>query len=174
MQQAEIFVILGPFLPIYSTKKPKNQNFEKMKKNSWRYYIFTFFYYEWQPNNVWFLRYGVQQAKSFLILDHFLSFYWKIKILKKKPRDIVSLHSCTKNDNQMMCGSLDVKCNRQNFLDYFLPFQPQPSLPLPKNVENQYFYKMKKKKKMHKCINENHTMYGSWDMECDRLNFFSL
>ena len=49
-------------------------------------------------------------------------------------------------------------------------------------MENQNFDKMKKKKKKsrryyhlyHKYINENHMMYGSWDMECDRLNFFSL
>ena len=28
-----IFVILGHFLPFYPTNNPKNQNFEKMKKN---------------------------------------------------------------------------------------------------------------------------------------------
>ena len=28
---------------------------------------------------------------------------------------------------------------------------------------------------LHKCtINDNHMMYGSWDMECDRHNFFSF
>ena len=29
-------------------------------------------YHEWQSYDVWFLRYGAQQAKSFLILDHLL------------------------------------------------------------------------------------------------------
>ena len=75
-------------------------------------------------------------------MNHVLSFYWKIKILKKKnPGDIISLHLCTKNDNHMMYGSLDIRCNRQNFLwTIFCPFNP------PKNLKNQYFYKMKKKK----------------------------
>ena len=140
MQQTEIFVILGPFLPIYFT----NQKIKILKKwkNSWRYFHFTFVYHEWQSYNVWFLRYGVQQAKSFLILDHFLSFYWKNKILKKKPGDIISLHLCTTNDNHMMYGSLDIRWNRLNFLrTIFCPFNP----PSPKNLENQYFYKIKKK-----------------------------
>ena len=61
-------------------------------------------------------------------------------------------------------------------VDYFLPFWPPP----PKNLENQNFDKMKKKKNnswryyhlYHYYINENHMMYGSWYMECDRQNFF--
>ena len=31
-------VILGHVLPFYPTNNPQNQNFEKMKKNAWRYY----------------------------------------------------------------------------------------------------------------------------------------
>ena len=85
-QQTDFFVILGHFLPFYLTNKLKNQNFEKMKKNSWRYYHYTFAYHECQSYDVRLLRYGVQQAKSFLILDHFLPFYLKIKILKKNLR----------------------------------------------------------------------------------------
>ena len=55
-------------------------------------------------------------AGNFLILDHFLPFYCKFKILKKKPGDIISLHLCTTNDNHMMYGSLDIRCNGQSFL----------------------------------------------------------
>ena len=172
-----MFVILSHFLPFYPTNKSKSQNFEKMKKNSSRYYHFTFVYHEWRSYDVWFLRHGVQQAKSFLILDHSLSFHWKIKILKKKPGDIITLHLCTRNDKHMMYGSLDTRCNEQSFLwTIFFPFDP------PKNLENQNFDKMKKKKKKywryyhlyHKWINENHMIYGSWNRECDRLNFFLL
>ena len=36
-----IFVILDHFLPFYQPNNPENQNFEKMKKNTWRYYHFT-------------------------------------------------------------------------------------------------------------------------------------
>ena len=58
-------------------------------------------------------------------------------------------------------------------LGYFLPFYASNSW------ENQNFEKMKKMPRdniiLHMCIiNENHMMYGSWDMECDRHNFFSF
>ena len=68
---------------------------------------------------------------------------WK-KLKKKNPRDIIILHLCTTNDNHMMHGSSDIKCNRQNFLSFwaiFLPFYP-PSSPKNQNV--------KKKKKNEK------------------------
>ena len=41
--------------------------------------------------DVWFLRHGVQQVKSFLILDYFLPFHWKIKILEL---EISSAYTC--------------------------------------------------------------------------------
>ena len=59
----------------------------------------------------WFLRYGAQQTKFFLILDHFLPFYppnnkenQNFEKLKKAPGDIIILHKCTINDNHMMYG----------------------------------------------------------------------
>ena len=36
MEQDSFFLILGHFLPFY----PENENFEKMKKNTWRYHHF--------------------------------------------------------------------------------------------------------------------------------------
>ena len=116
---------------IYSTSKPKNQNFEKMKTNSWRYYHFTFVYHEWQSYNVWFLRYGVQQAKSFLILDHILSFYWKIKILEKKAWRYHQLTLVSHKWQSYDVWFLRYKVQQTEFfVDYFLPFQPLPP-PLP-------------------------------------------
>ena len=49
----------------------------------------------------------------------------------------------------------------------------------PNNQENQIFEKMKKMPWdiiiLHTCtINENYKMYGSWDMQHDRQNFFSF
>ena len=35
----EFFVILDYFLPFYLPKNPENQNFERMKKNTWRYHF---------------------------------------------------------------------------------------------------------------------------------------
>ena len=37
--QTEFFVILGHFLPYHTTNNLKTQNFEKIKKSTWRYYF---------------------------------------------------------------------------------------------------------------------------------------
>ena len=55
----------------------------------------------------------------------------------------------------------------------FLHFYP------PKNLKNQNFEKMKNTPwdiiSLHMCtINDNHIMYGSWDMECHGQNFLSF
>ena len=64
-------VILDHFLPFYSPKNPKNQNFEKKKKIAGDIIIlFMCMYHE-----VWFLRYGVRQTEFFVILGYFLPFY---------------------------------------------------------------------------------------------------
>ena len=65
----------------------------------------------------------------------------------------------------------------------FCPFTPSP-LPPPNNPENQNFEKMKKTPGdiiiLHKCtINDNHVIYGSWDMKftrffCHLEPFFAL
>ena len=103
----------------------------------------------------------------------------KIKILKKMkktPGHIIILHMCTINDNHIMYGSWDIKCHRQNFLSFqtmFCPFYP------PKKLKNQILKKLKKMSwdiillHMH-TINDNHMMYGSWDMERDGQNFLSF
>ena len=62
-------------------------------------------------------------------------------------------------------------CDRQNFLPFWTIFCTYP----PNNPKNQNFEKMKKLPGdiiFHMCtINDNHMMYGSWDMERDRQNF---
>ena len=45
--RTQFFVILDCFLPLYPPNNPKNQNFEKMKKNIWIYYHFTHIYHKW-------------------------------------------------------------------------------------------------------------------------------
>ena len=63
-------------------------------------------------------------------------------------------------------------------LDNFCPFTPLFPLP-PNNPENQNFEKMKKTPGdiiiLHKCtINDNHMIYGSWDINCNRQIFFVI
>ena len=106
------YFFVGHFLPIYSPKNLKNQNFEKNEKNCWRYEQLTHVHQKSRSYVVWFLRYGAWQTEFFIILDRFLPFYplttQTIKILKKtknRPGDTVILHMCTINDHHMMYGS---------------------------------------------------------------------
>ena len=68
----------------------------------------------------------------------------------------------------MYC-SWDIRHDTQFFLSLcaiFFPFDP------PNNLKNQNFAKMKTMPGdiiLHMCtINDNHKIYGSWDMERDR------
>ena len=93
-----------------------------------------------------------------------------------RTMDIIILQMYTINDNHMMYNSWDMKRDGQNFLSFwtvFLPFYP------PNNSKNQNFEKLKKTPGdiiiLHMCtINDNHMMYGSWDMKRDRQNFLSF
>ena len=119
---SSFWVLFCPFIPLTNQKI---KILKKWKTNSWIYYHFTFVYHEWQSYNVWFLRYGVQQAKSFLILDHVLSFYWKIKILKKKPWRYHQLTLVSHKWQSYDVWFLRYKLEQTEFfVDYFLPFQP--------------------------------------------------
>ena len=91
--------------------------------------------------------------------------------MKKLPGDIITLHRCTINDNHIMYGSWDMEDERHNFI-YFLSFWTIfcSFTHTPNNPKNQNFEKMKETPGdiiiLHKCnINDNHIMYGSWDME---------
>ena len=77
-----------------------------------------------------------------------------------------------------MYGSWDMEHDGQNFLSFWVIFLP---FYLTSNLQNKNFEKIKKKKKtlgdiiLHMCtINDNHMMYGSWDMERDRQIFLSF
>ena len=125
----EFIVILDYFLHFYSPNNPKYENFEKVKKNFWRYYYFTHVYHKWQSYEVWFLRYEVWQIEFLVILYHFLPFYLPNNLknknfvkLKKNPRHIIILHMCPINGNHMMYGSWDTERDGQNFLSFWTIF----------------------------------------------------
>ena len=93
-----------------------------------------------------------------------------LKKWKKTPGDIIILHMCTKNYDQMMYGSWDMVhdgCNYFSFWAIFCPFTPLTAQKI----------KIKKKWKktpgdiiiLHTCAkNYNQMMYGSWDMVRNR------
>ena len=130
--EIEFFCHFGPFFDPLPPNNPENQNFEKMKKASG--YVIILNLCNKKHNHM-------MHAYSDMECDrhNFLSFQAifcsfapllnpKIKIwkkCKKTPGDIILLHMCTINQDHMMHGSWDMKCNRQNFfviLGNFLPF----------------------------------------------------
>ena len=99
----------------------------------------------------------------------------KIKILRKnfkKCLEILSFYKymCTINQDHMIYGSWNIMCDRQKFSSFY-PFSPLTTwkikiLTLKKTPGDIIF---------HICtINDNHMMYGPWDMEHNRHNFLSF
>ena len=78
---------------------------------------------------------------------------------------------CIKSDNHSDVGSWDMECDEQKFMSFstFCAFLPSNNTWKIKilNKKNAWIYMFI----LHRrTINENHMMYGSWDMECDRQN----
>ena len=81
----------------------------------------------------------------------------------------------TINEDHIIYGSWNIRCDRQKFLSFwaiFCPFSPLTTwkikiLTFKKTPEDIII--------LHICtINDNHMMYGSWNMECDRQFFVIL
>ena len=103
----------------------------------------------------------------------------KIKILKKwkKHLEISSFYICVPKIMIRRCMVPEISCMTNVIVisHFGLFFALLP----PNNPKNQNFEKMKKTPRdiiiLHMCtINDNHMMYGSWDMEHDRQNFLSF
>ena len=113
-------------------------------------------YHKWESYYVWLLRYGAWWTEFFVILDSFFPFTqttWKIKPLKKMkktPRDIIILHMCTINNNHIMYGSWDMKCDGYRFLSCWAIFC---SLALLTTKKTKI---LKKGKKPWKCYHFTH------------------
>ena len=93
--------------------------------------------------------------------------------MKKTPEDIIILHMCTITYDHMMYGSWDIKHDRQNFLSFWAVFCP--FTPITQKIKI-----LKNWKKtpgdiiiLHKCTkNNDHMLYGSWDMARSRCVTF--
>ena len=115
----------------WTLKNLKNQNFEKMKKNCWRYHHFPHCTKP-QSYEVQFLRYRAKQN----FFCHFGQFFallppshppnnpenQNFEKMKKASGDVIILNLCNKKHNQMMMYAYsDMECNRQ-FFCHFRPF----------------------------------------------------
>ena len=96
--------------------------------------------------------------------------------MKKMPGDIILLYiHVYHNEDHMIYGSWNIRCNRQKFCyfrTFFLPFQTR-------HLEKSKFYHWEKTPGdiiiLLMCTkNENHMMNGSWDIEHNRQNFLSF
>ena len=101
--------------------------------------------------------------------------------MKKTPGGIIILNMSAINENHMMYDSWDMEHDRHNFLSFWTIFCPFTSTPSP-TLTTQRIKILKKWKKtpgdiiiLQKCtINDNHLIYGSWDMKCTRQTFFAI
>ena len=186
VRQTEFLSFQATFCHFTPLLTPKIKIWNKCK-TPWRYHTVKHVYHKQRSHDVWFLRYKAQQSFfSFwaIFCPSTLLTTWKIKILKKwkkTPEDIMILNLHTTNDDHTIYVSWDMEHNRI-FCHFGLFF----ALLSPNNPKNHNFEKMKKLHVgiiiLHMCIiilhmctiNENHMMYGSWDMEQDRHIFLSF
>ena len=128
------FCHFGLFLSFYPLWTQKIKILKKIKKAPGDIIILQICTINDNHIFVCFLRYGSRCAQSFVILDNFLLFYipnnpqnQNFEKMKKASGDIIILHKCNINNNHTMCGSWDMKCDRQNVLSFwtiFCPFTP--------------------------------------------------
>ena len=174
-------VILGYFLPFIPLKTLKIKIL-KNEKICWRYHHLTHVHQKSQSYNVRFLKYRVRETKNFVILGHFLPFYLMIlyikilKKMKKMPGDTIFLyihvyHKWRSYDTWFLKYKVR-QTEIFEILGHFLPFQPLD------NLENQNLNIEKTPGdiiSLHICtVNDNHMMYGSWDIERNRQFFVIL
>ena len=97
--------------------------------------------------------------------------------MKKASGDVIILNLCNKKHDHMMYAYSDMEClHRHNFLSFQAIFCSFAPLLTP---EIKICNKCKKSPGdiilLHMCtINQDHMMYGSWDMKFNRQNFFVI
>ena len=111
-----------------------------------------------------------QNMQKLVILGHFLPFTPlkspKIKILKMKKLagDIIILPKIT----IMWYMVPEIRSETGRIFCYFGPFLALLPLPPPLLIPKIKFY-------TYMCtINEDHVIYGSWNIKCDRQKFLSF
>ena len=108
------------------------------------------------------MKWTYKKCKNFNIYN--VVFLFK-KLKLKTPGDIIILHLCTKNLDDMIYSSWVWQTEIGNY-GPFLPFIS------PKTPKNQNFEKMKKIAGYHhftRVSKTNHIKYGSWNMEWDEI-----
>ena len=116
-------------------KKEISKNWKtKTTTKTWRYHHFTQKYQKSWSYAILLLKYTVRDGCNcyFSYWAIFCPFTtltaWKMKISGKRkektPRGMIILHKCTKNDDHMLYCSLDMMCDRYNYLSFWDIFYP--------------------------------------------------
>ena len=143
-----IFIILGHFCPFTTSPHliiPKIKILEKKKFEKNVWRCYPFIH-TCVPEMIWFLTYEMRHVYTYV------------------PKITITIY-----------GSWDMECDRQKFLSVWaivFPFSPLTTRKIK-------IFKLKKAPGdiiiLHRCtINENHMMYGSWDIFCHVGLFFAL
>ena len=94
--------IMGHFCPFTSFNKPTNQQFDKCKKEIYKFHHSTLAFQKPYPYDLYLPRNDAHISTGHLdpsfLFPHFLA----QKIKKRIPGDIIILHQCTKNYNHMI------------------------------------------------------------------------
>ena len=135
-------------------------------------------YHKWQSYDAWFLRYIAQRTDFFVTQGHFLPFYPTSHLehqnfeKMKKCLEILSFYTCVPQMTIIWCTVLEIRSATDRIFCHFGPFFPfYPS----NNLQNHNSEKLKKAIQditilLMSTINDDHLMYGSWDMECHGQN----
>ena len=160
----------------FTSQKPQNQNFEKSKN---LLEISSFYTRVPKIKIIWHTVHEIQ-IETDRIFCHFGQFFallppndlmiYQSKFWKKMKKclEILSWYTymCAINENHMIYGSWNIRCDWQKFLSFWATFCPLSPLTTQeikilklKNIPGDTII-------LHICtINDNHMMHGSWHME---------
>ena len=143
-----------PFTPP-PINNPKNQNFEKMKKN---------------PRDIIILH------KCIINDNHMIHGSWDINCNSPAVWDIIILHKCTKNHDHRLYCSWDMAHDRYNcYFSFWVIFCPFTPLTAGKNKNFRKTKKLPGDIVLHKCTKtHDHMLYCSWYMVHVGCNCFSF
>ena len=154
LRGTKFFIVLCHFLPFYPPNNTESQNFEKNGKSIRRCHCAA------KITIIWCMLLEIWSATE-IVFCHFGP-SWTLVYHKWQSYDLLFLRYQ----------------EQHNFLSFQIIFCPITPCP-PNNLKNQNFGKMKKRPGniiiLQLCTtNGDHTMYGSWDTECDGQNFLSF
>ena len=154
----------------WKNKQQQQKNNNNNKKNLWKYYHFTHVFHKWQSYTPQFLRYWALRT-------NFLS--WRSKNFQKWKYflEIWSFYACAPKITIIWCMVPEIRSETDSNFCHFRLFFALLLPSLINDPKNQNFEKKKKRKKCRKILsfyaymctmNEDHMIYGSWNIRCDR------